>query len=121
MKLRIKMLSRKSQIQLLYMVNGLHLLYKVHVRGLVMRYLIFYSCQFIKDKEIPFMPHISPEPCFFMYPQHGAAVIQDKMYVYGGNHNGRYLNDLHVSKLPLLMLKETLLRCFCVMLVADSG
>ncbi|KAL4379864.1 hypothetical protein GQ457_02G039010 [Hibiscus cannabinus] len=28
--------------------------------------------------------------------QHGAAVVQDKMYVYGGNHNGRYLNDLHV-------------------------
>lgn len=30
--------------------------------------------------------------------QHGAAVVQDKMYIYGGNHNGRYLNDLHVSK-----------------------
>ncbi|KAK8633262.1 hypothetical protein V6N13_014108 [Hibiscus sabdariffa] len=28
--------------------------------------------------------------------QHGAAVVQDKMYVYGGNHNGRYLNDLHI-------------------------
>ncbi|XP_039059269.1 acyl-CoA-binding domain-containing protein 4-like isoform X4 [Hibiscus syriacus] len=28
--------------------------------------------------------------------QHGAAVVQDKMYLYGGNHNGRYLNDLHV-------------------------
>ncbi|WZZ41930.1 hypothetical protein YC2023_038189 [Brassica napus] len=27
--------------------------------------------------------------------EHGAAVIQDKMYIYGGNHNGRYLGDLH--------------------------
>ncbi|CAN1219855.1 Acyl-CoA-binding domain-containing protein 4 [Linum perenne] len=31
--------------------------------------------------------------------EHGAAVIQDKMYIYGGNHNGRYLNDLHVLDL----------------------
>ncbi|XP_030474482.1 acyl-CoA-binding domain-containing protein 4-like isoform X2 [Syzygium oleosum] len=31
--------------------------------------------------------------------EHGAAIIQDKMYVYGGNHNGRYLNDLHVLDL----------------------
>ncbi|PON59900.1 Serine/threonine protein phosphatase [Parasponia andersonii] len=28
--------------------------------------------------------------------EHGATVVQDKMYIYGGNHNGRYLNDLHV-------------------------
>nr|KJB45986.1 hypothetical protein B456_007G342000 [Gossypium raimondii] len=28
--------------------------------------------------------------------QHGAAVLQEKMYIYGGNHNGRYLGDLHV-------------------------
>ncbi|GMN43875.1 hypothetical protein TIFTF001_013073 [Ficus carica] len=28
--------------------------------------------------------------------EHGAAVVQDKMYIYGGNHNGRYLNDLNV-------------------------
>ncbi|EXB95531.1 Acyl-CoA-binding domain-containing protein 4 [Morus notabilis] len=28
--------------------------------------------------------------------QHGAAIVQDKMYIYGGNHNGRYLNDLPV-------------------------
>ncbi|KAG8390998.1 hypothetical protein BUALT_Bualt01G0142300 [Buddleja alternifolia] len=26
--------------------------------------------------------------------EHGAAVIDDKMYIFGGNHNGRYLNDL---------------------------
>ncbi|MBA0699240.1 hypothetical protein Goari_000893, partial [Gossypium aridum] len=31
--------------------------------------------------------------------QHGAAVVQDKMYIFGGNHNGRYLNDLHVLDL----------------------
>ncbi|KAK4402183.1 Acyl-CoA-binding domain-containing protein 4 [Sesamum angolense] len=28
--------------------------------------------------------------------EHGAAVIDDKMYIFGGNHNGRYLNDLQV-------------------------
>ncbi|XP_051130808.1 acyl-CoA-binding domain-containing protein 4-like isoform X1 [Andrographis paniculata] len=28
--------------------------------------------------------------------EHGAAVIEDKMYIFGGNHNGRYLNDLQV-------------------------
>ncbi|XP_022965617.1 acyl-CoA-binding domain-containing protein 4-like isoform X2 [Cucurbita maxima] len=31
--------------------------------------------------------------------EHGAAVIQYKMYIFGGNHNGRYLNDLHVLDL----------------------
>ncbi|XP_061338002.1 acyl-CoA-binding domain-containing protein 4 isoform X1 [Gastrolobium bilobum] len=31
--------------------------------------------------------------------EHGAAVVLDKMYIYGGNHNGRYLNDLHVLDL----------------------
>ncbi|XVE63044.1 hypothetical protein DITRI_Ditri06bG0168100 [Diplodiscus trichospermus] len=31
--------------------------------------------------------------------EHGAAVMQDKMYIYGGNHNGRYLSDLHVLDL----------------------
>jgi N-acetylneuraminic acid mutarotase len=31
--------------------------------------------------------------------EHGAAVVQDKMYIYGGNHNGRYLNDIHVLDL----------------------
>ncbi|KAK4491096.1 hypothetical protein RD792_001818 [Penstemon davidsonii] len=28
--------------------------------------------------------------------EHGAVVIDDKMYIFGGNHNGRYLNDLQV-------------------------
>ncbi|KAF7817911.1 acyl-CoA-binding domain-containing protein 4 [Senna tora] len=31
--------------------------------------------------------------------EHGAAVMQDKLYIYGGNHNGRYLNDLNVLDL----------------------
>ncbi|CAH8299717.1 unnamed protein product [Eruca vesicaria subsp. sativa] len=31
--------------------------------------------------------------------EHGAAVIQEKMYMYGGNYNGRYLGDLHVLDL----------------------
>ncbi|KAE8675398.1 Acyl-CoA-binding domain-containing protein 4 [Hibiscus syriacus] len=31
--------------------------------------------------------------------EHGTAVVQDKMYIYGGNHNGRYLSDLHVLDL----------------------
>ncbi|KAI8011572.1 Acyl-CoA-binding domain-containing protein 4 [Camellia lanceoleosa] len=29
--------------------------------------------------------------------EHGAAIIDDKMYIFGGNHNGRYLNDLQVN------------------------
>ncbi|KAE9598133.1 putative FERM/acyl-CoA-binding protein, 3-helical bundle [Lupinus albus] len=28
--------------------------------------------------------------------EHGAAVVQDKLYIYGGNRNGSYLSDLHV-------------------------
>ncbi|XP_074312254.1 acyl-CoA-binding domain-containing protein 4-like isoform X1 [Silene latifolia] len=31
--------------------------------------------------------------------EHGAAVLGGKMYVYGGNHNGRYLNDLQALDL----------------------
>ncbi|KAK8573501.1 hypothetical protein V6N13_009591 [Hibiscus sabdariffa] len=31
--------------------------------------------------------------------EHGAAVVHDKMYVYGGNHNGHYLSDLNVLDL----------------------
>ncbi|MCH88940.1 acyl-CoA-binding domain protein, partial [Trifolium medium] len=29
--------------------------------------------------------------------EHGAAAVQDKLYIYGGNHNGRYLSDLHIA------------------------
>ena len=28
--------------------------------------------------------------------QHASAVVGDKMYIVGGNHNGRYLNDVQV-------------------------
>ncbi|ONK78638.1 uncharacterized protein A4U43_C02F20900 [Asparagus officinalis] len=35
--------------------------------------------------------------------EHGAALVQDKMYVFGGNHNGRYLSDLQVLDLKRLM------------------
>ncbi|KAK6911566.1 Kelch repeat type 1 [Dillenia turbinata] len=31
--------------------------------------------------------------------EHGAAVVEDKMYIFGGNHNGRYLSDLQVLDL----------------------
>ncbi|XP_039064005.1 acyl-CoA-binding domain-containing protein 4-like [Hibiscus syriacus] len=31
--------------------------------------------------------------------EHAAAVVEDKMYIHGGNHNGRYLSDLHVLDL----------------------
>ncbi|KAI3975257.1 hypothetical protein MKX01_033497 [Papaver californicum] len=34
--------------------------------------------------------------------EHAAAVVQDTMYVFGGNHNGRYLNDLQVLDLRSL-------------------
>ncbi|KAK9084194.1 hypothetical protein Scep_030665 [Stephania cephalantha] len=34
--------------------------------------------------------------------EHGAAIIQDKMYIFGGNHNGRYLNDIQVLDLRTL-------------------
>ncbi|XP_072975141.1 acyl-CoA-binding domain-containing protein 6 [Typha angustifolia] len=34
--------------------------------------------------------------------EHGAAIVQDKMYVFGGNHNGRYLSDLQVLDLKSL-------------------
>lgn len=42
----------------------------------------------------------------FFYVQHGATVVEDKLYIYGGNHNGRYLNDLHVSLFSISMLHE---------------
>uniref|UniRef100_A0A0D9W134 ACB domain-containing protein n=1 Tax=Leersia perrieri TaxID=77586 RepID=A0A0D9W134_9ORYZ len=29
--------------------------------------------------------------------EHGATMVQDKMYIFGGNHNGRYLSDLQIS------------------------
>uniref|UniRef100_A0A2P2M8A0 Uncharacterized protein MANES_09G169100 n=1 Tax=Rhizophora mucronata TaxID=61149 RepID=A0A2P2M8A0_RHIMU len=44
------------------------------------------------------MPSISGH-CPKARYEHGAAVVQDRMYIYGGNHNGRYLGDLHVLDL----------------------
>ncbi|XP_010674725.2 acyl-CoA-binding domain-containing protein 4 isoform X1 [Beta vulgaris subsp. vulgaris] len=38
---------------------------------------------------------LQPKPRY----EHGAAVVGEKMYVYGGNHNGRYLSDLQVLDL----------------------
>ncbi|KAL5218143.1 hypothetical protein ABZP36_018827 [Zizania latifolia] len=34
--------------------------------------------------------------------EHGATVVQDMMYIFGGNHNGRYLSDLQVLDLKSL-------------------
>ncbi|KAJ0976212.1 hypothetical protein J5N97_018177 [Dioscorea zingiberensis] len=34
--------------------------------------------------------------------EHGAALQQDKMYIFGGNHNGRYLRDIQVLDLKSL-------------------
>ncbi|KAG8048883.1 hypothetical protein GUJ93_ZPchr0009g1417 [Zizania palustris] len=34
--------------------------------------------------------------------KHGAAMVQEKMYVLGGNHNGRYLGDMQVLDLKSL-------------------
>ncbi|KAI3786792.1 hypothetical protein L1987_40767 [Smallanthus sonchifolius] len=31
--------------------------------------------------------------------EHAAAVVDDRMYIFGGNHNGRYLNDLQTLDL----------------------
>ncbi|KAI4311128.1 hypothetical protein MLD38_036048 [Melastoma candidum] len=36
-----------------------------------------------------------PKPCY----EHGAAVIGDKMYIYGGNHKGRYIGDIQMLDL----------------------
>jgi hypothetical protein len=41
---------------------------------------------------------LRPKPRY----EHGAAVLQDKMYIFGGNHNGRYLSDLQVLDLKSL-------------------
>uniref|UniRef100_A0A0C9S8L2 TSA: Wollemia nobilis Ref_Wollemi_Transcript_4240_2379 transcribed RNA sequence n=1 Tax=Wollemia nobilis TaxID=56998 RepID=A0A0C9S8L2_9CONI len=35
--------------------------------------------------------------------EHAAEVVQGKMYVIGGNHNGRYLNDIQVLDLKTMM------------------
>ncbi|KAG1371231.1 hypothetical protein COCNU_16G003250 [Cocos nucifera] len=30
--------------------------------------------------------------------QHGSALLQEKMYIFGGSYNGRYLNDFQASR-----------------------
>nr|GEZ03257.1 acyl-CoA-binding domain-containing protein 4 [Tanacetum cinerariifolium] len=30
--------------------------------------------------------------------EHATTVVDDKMYLFGGNHNGRQLNDIHVKE-----------------------
>lgn len=87
------MLSLKALVQLVFMINGLHLQYLAIVRNPDMRYLDFCIFIFFIFFAFIFLSNV------FSRFQHGAAVIQDKMYIYGGNHNGRYLNDLHVSNL----------------------
>eukprot|EP00249_Psilotum_nudum_P015783 c25518_g1_i2 orf=2-823(-) len=41
-------------------------------------------------------------PCPLARYQHAAAIIKEKMYIVGGNHNGRYLNDVQVLDLKTL-------------------
>ena len=50
------------------------------------------------------------------FVQHAAEVVQGKMYVIGGNYNGRYLNDIQVvfSILKGLGLCPFLLRDLCI-------
>ncbi|CAA7406035.1 unnamed protein product [Spirodela intermedia] len=46
-------------------------------------------------------PEVSGQPPKSRY-EHGAAVVQEKMYIFGGNHNGRYLSDLQFLDLKSL-------------------
>ncbi|PWZ21908.1 Acyl-CoA-binding domain-containing protein 4 [Zea mays] len=41
---------------------------------------------------------LRPKPRY----EHGATVLQNKMYIFGGNHNGRYLSDLQALDLKSL-------------------
>ncbi|KAK1440483.1 hypothetical protein QVD17_06310 [Tagetes erecta] len=43
----------------------------------------------------PSVSGLRPKPRY----EHAAAVVDDKMYIFGGNHNGRYLNDLQTLDL----------------------
>ncbi|ONM11177.1 Acyl-CoA binding protein [Zea mays] len=42
---------------------------------------------------------LRPKPRY----EHGATVLQNKMYIFGGNHNGRYLSDLQALDLKSLI------------------
>ncbi|KAF8387811.1 hypothetical protein HHK36_026469 [Tetracentron sinense] len=48
-----------------------------------------------------FAPSVSGQHPKARY-EHGAALVLDKMYIFGGNHNGRYLNDFQVLDLRSL-------------------
>ena len=81
--------------QLMSMINGLDLQYLVHAQKHDTRYWL----------ASPSEAHPHPIPTHLLSflalnkvsnSQHQAAVIDDKMYIFGGNHNGRYLNDLQV-------------------------
>jgi hypothetical protein len=61
------------------------------------RYEVLACCFYISEL-VPGLFLFSLNKGLVKYFQHGAAVVQDKMYIYGGNHNGRYLNDIHVRK-----------------------
>lgn len=65
---------------------------------------LFFSVPFPESKPIQFF-------------QHGAAVVQDKMYIYGGNHNGRYLSDMHVSNYLQTIVKYSLNCSLCICIV----
>ncbi|KAL8205926.1 hypothetical protein R6Q57_009477 [Mikania cordata] len=44
---------------------------------------------------VPLVSGPHPKPRY----EHAAAVVEDKMYIFGGNHSGRYLNDLQTLDL----------------------
>uniref|UniRef100_A0A6V7QQI7 ACB domain-containing protein n=1 Tax=Ananas comosus var. bracteatus TaxID=296719 RepID=A0A6V7QQI7_ANACO len=39
--------------------------------------------------------------------EHGAAIVGEKMYIFGGNYNGRYLSDLQVQERFFILLSLT--------------
>ncbi|XP_077218055.1 acyl-CoA binding protein 4 [Tasmannia lanceolata] len=51
---------------------------------------------------------------------HGAALVQDKMYIFGGNHNGRYLSDLQVLDLKSLTWSKVELKAATESLESSS-
>ena len=97
-KLRIWKLYLKALVRLVSMINGLHLQYLVHAQERDTRSYFFFTgfCYFLSS----FM--LSILNILLLHLQHGAAVIDDKIYIFGGNHNGRYLSDLQVCKICLM-------------------
>lgn len=56
LRLRIKMLCQKAQVQLVCMINGLHLWYLVHVQNLDMRYSPCFSYYVIDESLFSYLP-----------------------------------------------------------------